>query len=91
MNYRYAEKSKEIENPEDIQSIIGKLTVPLTDRLSILAEHQQNIEKNLRIRTAAGFSYEAQCWSFDFKYTDEPNDRIFAFKVNLFGLGGFGY
>ena len=91
VNYRYAEKSKEIENPEDIQSIIGKLTVPLTDRLSILAEHQQNIEKNLRIRTAAGFSYEAQCWSFDFKYTDEPNDRIFAFKVNLFGLGGFGY
>ena len=91
VDYRYAKKSEEIKNPENIQSILGKFTVQLTDRLSILAEHEQNIEKNLRIRTAAGFSYQAQCWSFDFKYTDEPNDRIFSFKVNLFGLGGVGY
>lgn len=91
VDYRYAKESEEIENPEDIQSILGKLTVQLTDRLSILAEHQQNIEENLRIRTAAGFSYKAQCWSFDFKFTDEPNDRSYAFKVNLFGLGGVGY
>jgi LPS-assembly protein len=91
VDYRYAKESEEIENPENIQSILGKLTVQLTDRLSILAEHQQNIEENLRIRTAAGFSYKAQCWSFDFKFTDEPNDRSYAFKVNLFGLGGVGY
>ncbi len=91
LDYRYAKESEEIENPESIQSIFGKLTVQLTDRLSLLAEHEQNIEKDLRIRTAAGFSYQAQCWSFDFKYTDEPNDRKFAFKVNLFGLGGVGY
>jgi LPS-assembly protein len=91
VDYRYAKESEEIENPENTQSISGKLTVQLTDRLSILAEHQQNIEKNLRIRTAAGFSYQAQCWSFDFKYTDEPNDQKFAFKINLFGLGGVGY
>jgi LPS-assembly protein len=91
VNYRYSKESEEIENPENIQSIFGELTVQLTDRLSIFAEHRQNIEKNLRIQTAAGFSYQAQCWSFDFKYTDEPNDRTFAFKVNLFGLGGVDY
>jgi len=91
VDYRYARKSEEIKNPETVQSIFGKLTVQLTDRLSILAEHQQNIEKNQRIRTAAGFSYEAQCWSFNIKYTDEPNDRSIAFKVNLLGLGGVGY
>ena len=91
VDYRYAKESEEIENFENIQSIFGKLTVQLTDRLSLLAEHEQNIEKNLQIRTATGFSYQAQCWSFDFKYTDEPNDRIFSFKVNLFGLGGVGY
>jgi lipopolysaccharide assembly outer membrane protein LptD (OstA) len=91
VDYRYAKKSKEIENPETIQSIYGKLTVQVTDRLSILLDHQQNIEKSLRIRTGAGFSYQAQCWSFDFKYTDEPNDQIFEFKINLFGLGEVGY
>jgi lipopolysaccharide assembly outer membrane protein LptD (OstA) len=91
VDYRYTKKSKEIDNDETIQSIYGKLTMQLTDRLSILLDHKQNIEKSLRIRTGAGFSYQASCWSFDFKYTDEPNDQIFEFKVNLFGLGEVGY
>ena len=91
VDYRYVKKSKEIDNPGTIQTIYGKLTMKLTDRLSILLDHKQNIEKRLRIRTGAGFSYKANCWSFDFKYTDEPNDQIFEFKVNLFGLGGIGY
>ncbi len=91
VDYRYTKKSKEIDNDEAIQTIYGKLTMQLTDRLSILLDHKQNIEKSIRIRTGAGFSYQASCWSFDFKYTDEPNDQIFEFKVNLFGLGEVGY
>ena len=91
VDYRYTRKSEEIKDSENVQSIFGKLTAQLTDRLSLLTEHEQNIEENLRIRTVVGFTYKAQCWSFDFKYTDEPNDRSYAFKVNLFGLGGVGY
>ena len=91
VDYRYTKKSEEIENSENIQSIFGKLTVQLTDSLSVLAEHQQNIEENERIQTTAGFFYKAQCWSFDFKYTEKPDNRIFSFKVNLLGLGGVGY
>jgi LPS-assembly protein len=91
VDYRYAKKSKETENIDTIQSISGKLKMQLTDRLSILLDHKHNIEKSLRIRTGAGFSYQASCWSFDFKYTNEPNDQIFEFKINLFGLGEVGY
>jgi LPS-assembly protein len=91
VDYRYAKKSKEIDNFESIQSVYGKITLQLTDRLSILADHEQNIEESLRIRTGAGFTYQARCWTFDFKYTDEPNDRKFAFKINLLGLGEIGY
>jgi LPS-assembly protein len=91
VDYRYAKKSKETDNLESIQSIYGKLTLQLTDRLSILADHKQNIEKGLRIRTGAGFTYQARCWSFDFKFTDEPNDQKFEFKINLLGLGEIGY
>lgn len=91
VDYRYSKKSKEINNGETIQTISGKLTAQVTERLSILLDHKQNIEKRLRVRTGAGFSYQARCWSFDFKYTNEPNDQIFEFKVNLFGLGQVGY
>ncbi len=91
VDYRYSKESEEIENSRNSQSIFGKLTVKLTDRLSILAENQYNIESNLRTRTAVGFFYQAQCWSLDFKYTDEPNDQIFAFKVKLFGIGEIKY
>jgi lipopolysaccharide assembly outer membrane protein LptD (OstA) len=90
-DYRYAKKSKEIDNDATIQTIYGRLTVQVTDRLSILLDHKQNIEKRLRVRTGAGFSYRAQCWSLDFKYTNEPNDQIFAFTINLFGLGKVSY
>jgi len=90
VDYRYAKNSKEIDINETIQSIYGKVTLQLTDRLSINADHEQNIEKSLRIRTGAGFFYQARCWSVGFKYTDEPNDKRFEFKVNLLGLGGTG-
>jgi len=90
VDYRYAKKSKETDTDETIQSIYGKVTLQLTDRLTIIADHEQNIEKSLRIQTDAGFSYQARCWAFDFKYTDEPNDQKFEFKVNLLGLGGAG-
>ncbi len=90
VDYRYAKKSKETDTDETIQSIYGKVTLQLTDRLSIIADHEQNIEKSLRIQTGAGFSYQARCWAFDFKYTDEPNDQKFEFKVNLLGLGEAG-
>ncbi|MGD9044855.1 MAG: LPS assembly protein LptD, partial [Desulfobacterales bacterium] len=91
IDYRYTKKSEEIDNEATIQTITGKLNVQVTDRLSILLDHKHNIEKRLRNRTGVGFSYEARCWSFDFKYTDEPNDQIFSFRINLFGLGGIGY
>jgi LPS-assembly protein len=90
VDYRYAKKSEEIDTDETIQSIYGKLTLQLTDRLSITADHEQDIENSLRIKTSAGFSYQARCWAFDFKYTHEPNDQRFEFNVNLMGLGEAG-
>ena len=91
VDYRYEKKSKETENNEDIQSILGKIKLQLTDYLSINAENQYNLETDQRIRTAGGFTYTAQCWSFDFKYTDEPNDWKVNFKIVLTGLGEIEY
>jgi LPS-assembly protein len=91
VDYRYDKESRETENSEDIQSIFGKVKVKLTDRLSINAENRYNIETEQRIRTAGGFTYDTQCWSFDFKYTDTPNDWKVNFKIVLTGLGEIEY
>jgi LPS-assembly protein len=91
VDYRYAKKSEEIDTFSKTHSIFGKLSVQLTDRLSIWAQHQQNIKESLRIQTGAGFFYQARCWSFDFNYADMPNDKRFQFKINLLGLGEIRY
>ena len=90
VDYRWTQKSKETNTLDKIHSIFGRLNLQLTDRLSISAEHEQNIQESLRIRTGAGFFYQARCWSFDFKYTDMPNDKRIQFQINLMGLGGSG-
>ncbi|MCK4984718.1 MAG: LPS assembly protein LptD, partial [Desulfobacterales bacterium] len=91
VDYRYEKSAKETEVEEDIQSIFGKIKVQLTDYLSVKAENQYNLETDQRIKTAGGFTYQAQCWSLDFKYTDKPNDWEVGFKIELTGLGEIGY
>ena len=91
VDYRYEKKAKETEVKEDIQSIFGKIKLQLTDYLSINAENKYNLETDQRIQTAGGFTYKAQCWSFDVKYTDKPNDWKLGFKIVLTGLGEIEY
>ena len=91
VGYRYEKESKETGNKDDIQSILGKIKVQLTDYLSVNAENVYNFETDQRIRTAGGFTYNSQCWSFDFKYTDEPDDWKVNFKISLTGLGEIEY
>jgi LPS-assembly protein len=91
VDYRYEKKAKETEIEKDIQSIFGKIKVQLTDYLSINVENKYNLETDQRIRTAGGFTYKAQCWAFDFKYTDTPNDWEVNFKIALTGLGEIDY
>ncbi|MGD2037710.1 MAG: LPS assembly protein LptD, partial [Desulfobacterales bacterium] len=91
VNYRYEKSNEETENAKDIQSITGRIKVKLTDSLSVNGENVYNFESDQRIRTAGGFTYTAQCWSFDFKYTDEPDDWKVSFKIALTGLGEIEY
>ena len=91
VDYRYEQKSEETEADQDIQSIFGKIKVQLIDSLSVNAENAYNFETRQRIKTGAGFTYTSQCWSFDFRYINEPNDWNVGFKIELIGLGGIRY
>jgi LPS-assembly protein len=89
--YRYQKKSKEEGADKDIQSISGKIKIRLTDYLSVNGENSYNFEKDQRNKTGGGFTYKAQCWSFDFKYTDTPDDWQVGFNIALTGLGQISY
>ena len=91
VNYRYQQSDEETETEKDIQSILGKIKVRLTDYLSVSGENAYNFETNQRTRTAAGFTYQAQCWALDFKYTNTPNDWEVGIKIALTGLGEIEY
>ena len=91
VDYRYTKQSPEIGNLATIHTIYGSARVRLTDRLSVLVDHGHNLETSSRVRTGAGFTYTAQCWSFNFKYTDRPDDTAFQFRLDLFGLGEITY
>jgi LPS-assembly protein len=90
VDYRYEKSAQETETDEDTWSIFGKIRLQLTDHFALNGENEYNLETNERIRTAGGFTYQAQCWSFDFKYTDKPDDWEVGFKIELVGLGGIG-
>ena len=71
------------------ESIYTDLLLKVSDRLSAYAEYERNIFEGEDIKYGVGFLYEMQCWSLDFSYINEENDRKFVFMINLFGIGGF--
>ena len=75
---------------ESRESIYTNLLLHLSDRISAYADYERNLHDGERIKLGLGLFYQSQCWSIDLQFTDEVGDRKYAFKVNLFGLGGFG-
>ena len=59
-------------------------------RFTVYGSNEYDLEENERIETIVGLVYEAQCWSFDVRYTDEDDDQEISFMFNLYGLGSIG-
>ncbi|UCH00446.1 MAG: LPS-assembly protein LptD, partial [Deltaproteobacteria bacterium] len=72
------------------RSIYYHLLLRISDGLSAYIEHERNLYDRKDIESSTGFLYKAQCWSIELSYTEEENDRRYAFVINLYGLGGFG-
>ncbi len=82
VEHRYTQGSSE--------SIYTELFFNISDSLSIFVEHEQNIYDGKRIESNAGFLYRAQCWSLNFRFSDESNDQSYECMVTLYGLGEIG-
>ena len=72
------------------ESIYTNLLVRLSDRTAAYGDYERNLHDDERIKLGIGLLVEFQCWSIDLHFTDEADDRRYAVKVNLQGLGGIG-
>ncbi|MBU4462611.1 MAG: LPS-assembly protein LptD, partial [Proteobacteria bacterium] len=82
VEHRYAYNSSE--------SIYSDITLAVTDQLKVYADYERNIYGTQDIKKSIGCLYKAQCWSIDFNYAHEDNDRKYTFIIGLYGLGEFG-
>ena len=89
VEYRYRRDSAESKS-DGKESIYTRLYANLFEGFSAFWDHERNLYDKEDIKTGIGVIYKAQCWSIDFRYTDEFEDRAYSVMINLYGLGGFG-
>jgi LPS-assembly protein len=94
VEYRYdraSDDDPDIGDENETESIFADLEMKATDRLRFFVDYKRNIEENLRLRTSVGFSYKSQCWTAVLRYTDRPDDQEIEVKIDLHGIGEFGF
>jgi LPS-assembly protein len=95
VEYRYTTISDEIEFNK-ANTLYGGLTVKVNDRLTVKGNYEYNFVEDVPVEAGLGLVYTAQCWSFDGiirQRTGVDNSKKYGFeiKINLFGLGEFGF
>ncbi len=87
--YRYQRDSAEGKS-DGKESIYVRLSVHVMPQVLLFTEYERNLYDKEDIKSGVGVIYTAQCWSIDFRYMDEFEDRTYSVMLHLFGLGGFG-
>ncbi len=72
------------------ESIYTDISLVVSEQLKVYADYERNLYGAQDIKKSIGCLYKAQCWSIDFSYTHEDNDRKYALIINLYGIGEFG-
>ncbi|MBI9082893.1 MAG: LPS-assembly protein LptD [Desulfobacterales bacterium] len=82
VEHRYSQATSE--------TVFASALVKVSDRISSYIDQERNLFTGNDISTRVGLLYEAQCWSIDVRYTNEGEDRTYAFLVTLYGIGDIG-
>jgi LPS-assembly protein len=84
IDYRYTRDENRSLSTEAVVKVFGPL--------SLLGEYQRNLKDDKTIEWSSGFRLEPQCWSLEFRYTEdnEVDDREFFVEIGLHGLGKIG-
>jgi LPS-assembly protein len=72
------------------ETIYSDVLLRVTSWLWVFADFERNLLTRKDLGKGIGFSYQAQCWSFDVRYSKEGKNDELAFTISLYGLGGVG-
>ncbi len=73
------------------ESLLTRLLVPVTERLTSYTEWERNLHDDQTLETGVGMLYTRQCWALDLGYLySQDSGREFSFMIHLYGLGGLG-
>ena len=86
----YAQGSGVYTTKDTSESIYTDINLVISEQLKVYADYERNIYGTQDIRKSVGCLYKAQCWSIDFNYAHEDNDRKYTFIIGLYGIGEFG-
>ncbi len=86
VEYRFQDEDSDSKRTESIKT---SAKVKVAPWLSVAGYYERNLDDHRDIQTSVGFLYHAQCWSLNFRYIDDTDDRRYEFMITLMGLGGF--
>ena len=76
--YRYTQNS--------LEEVNLLLTAPVTKSLGLNLNFKRDLLNSKNIETTYGFSYRRQCWNIILKYGNLNDDKIYEFKLAIYGL-----
>ena len=88
---RASDDAADTGDDNETQSVYADLGVKVTDRLRFFADYEHNIEDNIRLRTAAGFFYQRQCWAVYVRFVEEPGNARAEVTLTLNGIGDLSF
>jgi len=88
---RASDDAADTGDDNETNSIFADLEIKATDRVRLFADHERNLEDNISLRTAVGFSYKSQCWTLLMRFVDEPEDVKAEVTLSLHGIGEVGF
>jgi LPS-assembly protein len=84
VNYR---KKQDPEGNTLVNEIDGRLTVKVTEGLTVMARRNYSYSLNQNIETEYRVTLMRQCWGVMVSYIDKPNDQSISVGFTLTGIG----
>ena len=78
------------ESDDGVDSFAAEGTLRVTRPLSLTARYERDLYKDNDLETSLGILYASQCWSLKLAYTKDVDEIIYAFEIELSGLGSIG-